>query len=47
MRTEANDLLQQLLPIIIRFMSDDYDDTCSTVFLLLHTILSSVSVVTF
>ncbi|KAJ3865292.1 armadillo-type protein [Lentinula novae-zelandiae] len=40
-RTEANDLLQQLLPIIIRFMSDDYDDTCSTVFLLLHTILSS------
>ncbi|KAJ3999466.1 armadillo-type protein [Lentinula boryana] len=40
-RTEANNLLQQILPIILRFMSDEYDDTCSTVFLLLHTILSA------
>ncbi|KAJ4477161.1 armadillo-type protein [Lentinula aciculospora] len=40
-RTEASNLLQQILPIIIRFMSDEYDDTCSTVFLLLHTILST------
>ncbi|KIK63100.1 hypothetical protein GYMLUDRAFT_72336 [Collybiopsis luxurians FD-317 M1] len=40
-RVEATGLLQQTLPIIVRFMSDEYDDTCSTVFLLLSTILSA------
>ncbi|KAF5377324.1 hypothetical protein D9757_008003 [Collybiopsis confluens] len=39
-RAEANGFLQQILPVIVRFMSDEYDDTCSTVFLLLSTILS-------
>ncbi|KAF9066649.1 armadillo-type protein [Rhodocollybia butyracea] len=40
-RAEATNLLQQILPIVIRVMSDEYDDTCSTVFLLLHTVLSA------
>jgi len=28
---------------MLRFMADEYDDTCSTVFPLLQTLLSSVS----
>ncbi|KAJ3766289.1 armadillo-type protein [Lentinula raphanica] len=40
-QTEASILLRQILPITLRFMADEYDDTCSTVFLLLHTILSA------
>lgn len=45
MRHEATSLLQQILPITVRFMSDEYDDTCSTVFTLLQTVLSAVRVV--
>jgi exportin-T len=43
-RSEATRLLNQILPVLLRFMADEYDDTCSTVFPLLHTILSSVGV---
>ncbi|KAJ7035025.1 armadillo-type protein [Mycena alexandri] len=37
---EATVLVAQILPILLRFMADDYDDTCSTVFPLLHVILT-------
>ncbi|CCM00091.1 uncharacterized protein FIBRA_02118 [Fibroporia radiculosa] len=40
-RSEANELLQQVLPVMLRFMADEYDDTCSTIFPLLQAILSS------
>ncbi|OBZ72293.1 Exportin-T [Grifola frondosa] len=40
-RSEASQLLNRVLPVMLRFMSDDFDDTCSTVFPLLQTILSS------
>ncbi|OCH95393.1 ARM repeat-containing protein [Obba rivulosa] len=40
-RSEATQLLNQLLPAMLRFMADEYDDTCSTVFPLLQTVLSS------
>ncbi|KAI0955836.1 pre-tRNA nuclear export protein [Taiwanofungus camphoratus] len=39
--SEASQLLDQVLPVMLRFMSDEYDDTCSTVFPLLQSILSS------
>ncbi|KAJ7170663.1 armadillo-type protein [Mycena crocata] len=39
--SEASLLLAQTLPVILRFMADDYDDTCCTVFPLLQTILGS------
>jgi hypothetical protein len=32
---------------MLRFMADDYDDTCCTIFPLLHLILSGVSVFLF
>ena len=40
---EASTSLAQILPVMLRFMADEYDDTCSTVFPLLQTILSGVS----
>ncbi|TFY81654.1 hypothetical protein EWM64_g2359 [Hericium alpestre] len=40
-RSEASQLLQQTLPVVLRFMADDYDDTCSTIFPMLQTILAS------
>ncbi|CDO78180.1 hypothetical protein BN946_scf184797.g6 [Trametes cinnabarina] len=40
-RSEAGLLLNQLLPVMLRFLADEYDDTCSTVFPLLQTILLS------
>ncbi|KAF8206454.1 armadillo-type protein [Mycena galopus ATCC 62051] len=40
--SEASLLLAQILPVMLRFMADDYDDTCSTVFPLLHVILTGV-----
>lgn len=43
MRAEGQLLLSQILPVMLRFMADEYDDTCSTVFPLLQTILLSVS----
>lgn len=39
---EANPLLEQVLPIMLRFMSDVYDDTSSTIFPLLTSMLSRV-----
>ena len=42
MRPEAGQLLNQVLPVMLRFMADEYDDTCSTVFPLLQTVLLSV-----
>ncbi|KAL4252303.1 Exportin-T [Abortiporus biennis] len=40
-RNEATQLLNQILPIMLRFMSDEYDDTCSTIFPLLQSVLGS------
>lgn len=42
-RAEANRLLEQILPTMLRFMADEYDDTSSTVFPLLQALLASVS----
>ncbi|KAJ7637739.1 armadillo-type protein [Mycena polygramma] len=39
--TEASALLNQILPVMLLFMADDYDDTCSTIFPLLQVTLSS------
>ncbi|EJD48923.1 ARM repeat-containing protein [Auricularia subglabra TFB-10046 SS5] len=41
MREEFNVLLQELLPTMLHFMGDDYDDTSSTIFPFLTTLLSS------
>ncbi|KAH8092595.1 ARM repeat-containing protein [Cristinia sonorae] len=40
-RNEATQLLNQVLPVMLRFMADEYDDTCSTIFPLLQNVLSS------
>ncbi|KAH9031084.1 ARM repeat-containing protein [Lactarius hengduanensis] len=40
-RAESSGLLQQVLPVMLRFMEDEYDDTCSTVFPMLQTVLAS------
>ncbi|TFK72889.1 ARM repeat-containing protein [Pluteus cervinus] len=39
-RSEASTYLAQALPIMLRFMADEYDDTSNTVFPLLQVILS-------
>ncbi|GLB40453.1 putative ARM repeat-containing protein [Lyophyllum shimeji] len=39
-RSEASKHMAQLLPVMLRFLGDPYDDTCSTVFPLLQVILS-------
>ncbi|KAI0077912.1 ARM repeat-containing protein [Panus rudis PR-1116 ss-1] len=39
-RNEALHLLNQILPVMLRFMADEYDDTCSTVFPLLQNVLA-------
>ncbi|KAF8071976.1 armadillo-type protein [Lyophyllum atratum] len=39
-RSEASTHMTQLLPVMLRFLADPYDDTCSTVFPLLQIILS-------
>lgn len=44
-RLEGSQLLNQVLPVMLRFMADEYDDTCSTVFPLLQTILLNVCTV--
>lgn len=36
-------MLTQILPVMLRFMADEYDDTCATTFPLLQSILGSVS----
>jgi exportin-T len=41
-RLEATLLLNEIHPVMLRFMADEYDDTSSTIFPLLQTILSSV-----
>lgn len=41
-RLEAGRILQDTLFVMIRFMSDEYDDTCSTIFPMLQMILASV-----
>ncbi|KAF9237674.1 armadillo-type protein [Melanogaster broomeanus] len=38
---EAKRLQNQILPIMLRFMADGYDDTCSTIFPLLQTVLAN------
>lgn len=42
MVVEAKQLHNQVLPVMLRFMADEYDDTCSTVFPLLQTVLANV-----
>ena len=42
-RTEATNYLLQIQPAMLRFLADDYVDTCSTVFPLLQVILAGVS----
>ncbi|KAK7050996.1 pre-tRNA nuclear export protein [Paramarasmius palmivorus] len=39
-RSEASEYLSQTLPILLRFLADEFDDTCSTVFPFLSTVLS-------
>lgn len=40
-KAEATSYLQQILPVTLRFMADDYDDTCNTIFPFLQALLSS------
>ncbi|KDQ59267.1 hypothetical protein JAAARDRAFT_127823 [Jaapia argillacea MUCL 33604] len=40
-RSEGSRLLEEVLPVMLRFMSDEYDDTSSTVFPMLQTLLSN------
>ncbi|KAI0091175.1 ARM repeat-containing protein [Irpex rosettiformis] len=40
-KNEATQLLNQTLPVLLRFMADEYDDTCSTIFPFLQTVLGS------
>ncbi|KAF8896374.1 armadillo-type protein [Infundibulicybe gibba] len=40
-RSEASVYLTQILPVMLRFLADEYDDTSSTVFPLLQVILTS------
>lgn len=40
--SEAATMLTQILPVMLHFMADEYDDTCSTIFPLLSNILSNV-----
>ena len=42
-RSEASTYITQIQPVMLRFMADEYDDTCSTVFPLLQNILTTVS----
>ena len=35
-------MLEEILPVMLQFMSDEYDDTSSTIFPMLQTILNSV-----
>ncbi|KAJ6619725.1 armadillo-type protein [Mycena sp. CBHHK59/15] len=38
--SEASTLLAQILPVLLRFMADEYDDTCCTIFPVLQVILT-------
>ncbi|GJJ08694.1 hypothetical protein Clacol_002913 [Clathrus columnatus] len=40
-RIGAGELLEQILPVMLRFMSDEYDDTSSTVFPLLTNLFTA------
>ncbi|THH14212.1 hypothetical protein EW146_g6092 [Bondarzewia mesenterica] len=40
-RSEASRLLNQILPVMLHFMADEYDDTCSTIFPMVQAILGS------
>ena len=46
-QAEASTYLVQIKPVVLHFLADEYDDTCSTVFPLLHLILTSVSRILF
>lgn len=41
--SEASGMLTHILPVMLQFMADEYDDTCSTIFPLLSNLLSGVS----
>lgn len=43
MRVSAQQLLNELLPVTLRFLADDWDDTSQTVHLFLSTVLGTVS----
>ncbi|KAM6504507.1 Armadillo-type fold [Amanita muscaria] len=40
-RSEATAQLEQIQPVMLQFLADEYDDTCNTVFPLLQSILTS------
>ncbi|KAL1668161.1 armadillo-type protein [Schizophyllum commune] len=40
-KAEANSYLEQILPVTLRFMADEYDDTCNTVFPFLQALLTN------
>ncbi|TFK40342.1 KapM protein [Crucibulum laeve] len=40
-KAEASTYVTQIQPVMLRFLADEYDDTCSTVFPMLQTILTS------
>ena len=42
-KAETNSYLEQILPVTLRFMADEYDDTCNTVFPFLQALLTNVS----
>jgi len=43
MRAEASGMFEQILPVLLRFLGDGYDDTSSVVFPVLQCILNRVS----
>jgi len=38
----AAELLEQILPVMLRFLGDEYDDTASTVFPMLTSLFQAV-----
>lgn len=45
-RSETAQLVQEILPVMLRFMADQYDDTSNTIFPVLQTILAGVRQIT-
>lgn len=41
----AGELLDQTLPVMLRFLGDEYDDTASTVFPMLTSLLQTVRMI--
>jgi exportin-T len=43
-RTHANQMLEEIYPVTMQFVADEFDDTSSTVFPFVHALLLAVSV---